>query len=219
MTPTRSGPQAAPLIRGETREPPNAPELAAIYVRRATSQSFATTSYLSAFTVSWPAPQSIVSRCPSRESMMSLPAPPWRRSSPGPPIRWSLPAPPSSLSSPVPPFSRSLPANPLKVSFPPSPFSLSLRAVPTSVFAFAFPVFVTPTVGLDGVRGGMGVGVVVAVVVVVAVGDWFTVIVVVASAALKMPCCAEAVAVNDCDPSAVTVVLICRCPTGVSPER
>src|SRR4051794_19855614 len=73
------------------------------------SQSRPTLSCLSAWTVSLPLPHSTRSTAVSRESMVSLPAPP---------LNVSLPAPPFSLSLPFWPWIWSAPAEPCRLSLP-----------------------------------------------------------------------------------------------------
>ena len=99
------------------------------------SQSRATVSMRSAFTTSMPAPQRAESRLPSYDrasrsfpgpaSIVSRPAPPWRKSAPRPPISLSLPASPRMTSARGVPTSTSLPAVPVTTRAPAAAASTS----------------------------------------------------------------------------------------------
>ena len=78
--------------------------------RETFSQSSATSSSVSASTLSSPAPQRTVSAIPSRTRRSSSPSPPATVSTPRPASTTSLPAPPSTSSSPSPALTWSLPA-------------------------------------------------------------------------------------------------------------
>src|SRR3954447_16647517 len=68
-------------------------------VARFTDSQFLAVSVRSTVALSWPAPQSIVSRAPSRAEIVSLPPPAATRSLPAPGVIVSLPVPPGIRAS------------------------------------------------------------------------------------------------------------------------